>query len=153
MATICTREYRDAFKISTPQGVHGLSSNEVRSLSEGTDSEGGFLVPAEFMAKMVERLPATTALQSKVTQLQTSSDKLIMPKNSYSSSNLYTTGVRVNWVDEKTGPAAEEDATDFGNITIPIHTAMMYHDVTQQHDRGLGFRHPRLADIEIPRDG
>jgi HK97 family phage major capsid protein/HK97 family phage prohead protease len=128
---ISTKEYRDAFRNYLRKGIGGVGLSDVRALSEGTDSEGGFLVPAEFMAKMVEREAATTSLQSLVTQLTTSSDRLTMPKNAYSGSSLYTTGVRVNWVDEKTGPGSEEDATDFGSITIPIHTAMMYHDVTK----------------------
>jgi HK97 family phage major capsid protein/HK97 family phage prohead protease len=132
LATISSKSYRDAFRsYLRHKGNFGkMGMDAVRALSEGTDSEGGFLVPAEFMAKMVEREAASTALQSMVTNLSTGSDKLVMPKNAYSSSTLYTTGVRVNWVDEKTGPGSEEDATDFGNVTIPIHTAMMYHDVT-----------------------
>lgn len=131
MAAISTKSYRDAFRdYLRHKGLSNLGADARRSLSEGVDSEGGFLVPAEFMAKMVERLGAATALQSLVTGLTTSSDKLILPKNTYSGSSLYTTGVRVNWVAEKSGPSSEEDATDFGNIEIPVHTAMMYHDVT-----------------------
>lgn len=132
MNAVFSREYREAFitYIRSKGQLGRLSTSHERALSEGTDSEGGFLVPAEFLAKMVEREPAPTALQSLVTGLQAGTDKLTMPKNNYSASNLYTTGVRVQWVDEKTGPTSEADATDFGNITIPIHTAMMYHDVT-----------------------
>ncbi|MBV9214812.1 MAG: phage major capsid protein [Acidobacteria bacterium] len=131
LSAISTRSYGLAFREYIKKGIGGMGMDAVRALSEGTDSEGGFLVPAEFLAKMVERAPATTSVEAEVTTLQTGSDKLTMPKNAYSASSLYTTGVRVNWVDEKTGPNAEEDATDFGNVTIPIHTAMMYHDVTK----------------------
>lgn len=131
MSAISTRSYKLAFREYLRKGIGGLGMDAVRALSEGSDSEGGFLVPGEFLAKMVEREAAATQVQGQVTTLTTGSDKLTMPKNAYSASNLYTTGVRVQWVDEKTGPTSEANATDFGNITIPIHTAMMYHDVTK----------------------
>ena len=79
---------------------------------------------------MIEREAAMPVLSNLVTSLQTSSDKLIMPKNTYSASDKYTTGVRVEWVDEETGVENESNARSFGNVTIPIHTAMLYHDVT-----------------------
>lgn len=131
MESICTKTYRDAFvSMLRKKGFNNLGDGDRKALTSGTDDAGGFLVPAQFMAKMVEREPAPTALASLVTMLQTASDKLILPKNTYSASDKYTTGVRVEWVDEQTGPSSESNAKDFGNITIPIHTAMMYHDVT-----------------------
>ncbi len=131
MGTISQKSYRDAFaNYLRKKGLDNLGSGELKSLAEGADSAGGFLVPAQFLARMIERESAVPVLSNLVTSLQTSSDKLIMPKNTYSASDKYTTGVRVEWVDEETGATAEQNARAFGNITIPIHTAMLYHDVT-----------------------
>lgn len=132
MNAVFSREYREAFTMYVrKKGQRDLSPSHLRAISEGVDSEGGFLVPAEFLAKMVEREPASTELQNMVTGLTCGTDKLTMPKNAYSASDLYTTGIRVQWVDEKTGPTSEADPSDFGNITIPVHTAMMYCDPTK----------------------
>lgn len=131
MGTINQKSYRDAFaNYLRKKGLDNLGAGDIKSLAEGADSAGGFLVPAQFLARMIEREAATPVLSNLVTSLQTSSDKLIMPKNTYSASDKYTTGVRVEWVDEETGATQEQNARAFGNVTIPIHTAMMYHDVT-----------------------
>lgn len=131
MGTISTKTYRDAFtNYLRKQGADNLGAGDFKALAEGTDSAGGFLVPAQFLARMIERESAVPVLSNLVTSLQTSSDKLIMPKNTYSANDKYTTGVRVEWVDEETGVENESNARAFGNVTIPVHTAMLYHDVT-----------------------
>ena len=131
MGTISTKTYRDAFtSYLRKKGLDNLGAGDIKALAEGADSAGGFLVPAQFLARMIEREAAVPVLSNLVTQLQTSSDKLIMPKNTYSASDKYTTGVRVSWVDEETGVEDESNARNFGNVTIPIHTAMLFHDVT-----------------------
>lgn len=138
-ADISTKSYRDAFREYLKKGERGMGATDLKALAEGSDQAGGFLVPAEFLAKMVERSPADAVLASKVTNLTTSSDKLTMPKNNYSANDKYTTGVRVSWVDEEASGLQESNATDFGNITIPIHTAMLYHDVTKNLLEDSGF--------------
>lgn len=130
MASISTKSYRDAFaNYLRKKGEHNLGASDLKSLAEGTDSAGGFLVPAQFLAQMIERERAVGNLATLVNNLQTSSDKLIIPKNTYSASDKYTTGVRVEWTDEE-AELTEQNAKNFGNVTIPIHTAMLYHDVT-----------------------
>lgn len=130
MAAISTISYRNAFvNYLRKQGEFNLGAGDLKSLAEGTDSAGGFLVPAQFLAQMIERERAIGNLGTLVNTLQTSSDKLIIPKNTYSASDKYTTGVRVEWTDEE-ADLTEQNARNFGNVTIPIHTAMLYHDVT-----------------------
>ena len=131
MGEISTKSYRDAFtNYLRKKGIENLGAGDVKTLAGGTDSAGGFLVPAQFLARMIERQAAMGMLSNLVTTLQTSSDKLIIPKNTYSASDKYTTGVRVEWTDEEDGATVEQNAKNFGNVTIPVHTAMMYHDVT-----------------------
>lgn len=142
LESICTRSYKLAFREYIRKGIGGMGHDAIRSLNEGKDSDGGFLVPADFLAKMVERQSATTALQNLVTRLTTGSNMLGMPRNNYSASNLYRTPVRVNWVgaDTTSGPSSEEsNANLFGDIQIPIHTAMMYLDVTNNQVEDTGF--------------
>lgn len=138
----CTRAYKLAFRDYIRKGIGGVGMDAVRTLNEGKDSDGGFLVPADFLAQMVQRESASTALMGLVTRLQTGSNALVMPRNNYSASNIYRTPVRVNWVggDSTSGPSAEEsNANLFGNIQIPIHTAMMYLDVTNNQIEDTGF--------------
>lgn len=131
MGEISTKSYRDAFtNYLRKKGIENLGAGDVKTLNTGTDSAGGFLVPAQFLARMIEREAAIGNLANLVTNLQTSSDKLIIPKNTYSASDKYTTGVRVEWTDEEQGATTEQDAKNYGNVIIPVHTAMMYHDVT-----------------------
>lgn len=132
LSAISTKAYRDAFSAYIrKRGERNLSAGELRALQAGVDSAGGFLVPAEFIARMVERLPAETAVQNFVTQINTSSDQVIMPKNTYSASNLYTTGVRVTWVEETVGVSPSTGAENFGSVKIPVHTAMLQHDISR----------------------
>lgn len=131
LSDISTKSYRDAFyNYLAKKGVENLGNGDLKSLSVGTDSAGGFLVPADFLARMIEREPASPVLTNYVTQLMTNSDKLVMPKNTYSASDKYTTGVRVEWVEEESGSENEQNAKNFGTVSIPVHTAMFKHDLT-----------------------
>lgn len=132
MASISTNAYRDAFlKYLRNSGIERLGMSEVRVLQEGVDSAGGFLVPAEFIAQMIERRPPETTIQNYVTRFNTSSDRVIMPRNNYSASDLYTTGVRVNWVDEIPSYSPSTGAENLGSIQISVQTAMMEYPVTR----------------------
>lgn len=130
-AAISQKSYKDGFMKYLRKGIHGLSSNELKDMESGVDSDGGYLVPVQFMAKLIERKPTPTRLYGRVQRISTSSDKMEMPRSTYSEDDIYTTGIRVTWTGEK--PTANQHRTntpDLGNITIPIHTAMLSCGVT-----------------------
>ena len=47
-------EYRSAFKAYLQSGTKDISRDEIRALSEGTDADGGFLLPIDFYSKLIE---------------------------------------------------------------------------------------------------
>jgi HK97 family phage major capsid protein len=72
-------------------------------------------------------------MQSRVSRLNTSRDMLTMPKVTYTTDNLYTSGMRVTWTGEVPATATTHNVTDpvFGQVQIPIYTAMMSLPLTQ----------------------
>lgn len=124
-----TDAYRQAFRayIRTPAGGH-TKPEAMRALQEGVDAEGGFLVPEDFLAKIISREPTPTRVQARVTQLSTSRDALTIPKVIYTADDLYTTGIRVTWTNETVSAGSSSiRVTDpvFGQERIPVFTAMM----------------------------
>lgn len=132
LAAISTKSYRDAFWKGIKQGVHALSSNELKTLAEGNDGDGGTTVPVQFLAKLIEKKATPTRIAERVSRFQTNSDKLEIPRIVYDTDDIYTTGMRVTWTGETSSSSAHQATTpDFGNVVIPIHKASMSMDVTE----------------------
>jgi len=114
-------------------GLAGMSGAEIKTLQEGADQSGGFLVPADILSQVVAKSPAPTTVQSRVTQLNTGRDALVLPKVNYTTDDIYTTGMRVTWTGEVPSSSTAHRVTDpvFGQIRIPVHTAMLSLPVTQ----------------------
>jgi len=74
-----TPDYRDAFW----RGVKaGDFSKEMRALSVGTDTAGGFTVPDEFLRQLVSIMTLDAVMRPISTIIQTSSGTLSIPVNS-----------------------------------------------------------------------
>ena len=121
---ISTPEYkRDLTKYIRSKGMI-----ETKTLQEGLDDQGGVLVPADWLARIIARKPAPTSLAGLVTNLTTGRDRLVMPRVQCNADDLYVTNFRVTWTGEV--PASDSqayvnDAGLFGNVEIPIYTAML----------------------------
>lgn len=102
----------------------GFSVKEIKATqTESADTLGGYLVPEDFRAQVIMRLPGMVVMRQLGTVLTTSSDRLVLPKATGGDSR-YVGAVRVSWVDESpTAGTAATNAT-FGQVTIPIHTQM-----------------------------
>lgn len=133
LAAISTADYKNTFRTYLRKGLYGLSSAEIKTLQEGTDTAGGFLVPEEMLARIIERTPTPTRVQSRVMRFTTSRDRVSMPKVNYSTDNLYTTGMRVTWTGEVPASSTTHRVTDpvFGQVAIDVHTAMMSLPITR----------------------
>lgn len=123
-------DYKSAWlKLVQAKGdVHRLSGPEVKALEEGLDPQGGYLVPPEVLARLLSKRPAPTRLAGRVTDIVTGRDKVMMPKVKYATDDIFTTPFRVTWTGEN--PASDtahrvDDADLFGQIEIPVYTAMM----------------------------
>ncbi len=129
IARMGTDDYRGAFK-SYMRGK--ASYQELKTLQEGADTAGGFAVPADILDRVISREPTPTRVAGNVTQLQTSRDQLLIPKITYNTDNLYTTGMRVTWTGEVPASATTHRVTDpvFGQVSVPVFTAMMSLPIT-----------------------
>ncbi len=73
-----SKEYRNAlFNKYARFGKNGLTSDHVNVLTEGSDTEGGYLVPEEFEARLVENLVNADPIRAAATVIRTSSDRNI----------------------------------------------------------------------------
>lgn len=126
--------YREAFHNYLRKGWHGLANVEQKLLQEGADPSGGYLAPEDMLNEIVMRKPTPVRVRGYVRSMNTTRDAVVFPKVNYSASdnNLYTTGIKVTWTGEVPATATQSRVTDpvFGQIRIPIYTAMMSEPIT-----------------------
>jgi len=118
----------------------GMTVAEMKAAQvESSDTLGGYIVPEDFRADIIMRLPGLTVMRKLGTVLTTSSDRLVIPKATGGDSRRIS-AVRSTWVDESpTAGTAATNAT-FGQLTIPVNTQMMETSVSR----------PMLEDPAFP---
>lgn len=125
-------EYKAAFMEYVRKDPKLISASTYKVLQEGIDTEGGYLVPEDILAAIIQKVPTPTMVVTKVRQLQTMRDVLVIPRVNYTTDNLYTTGIRATWTGEVPASATSARVTDpvFGQTRVPVYTAMMSMPVT-----------------------
>lgn len=129
-------EYKDAFHRymrSAATGGQLMNDAAIKTLQEGLDVSGGFLAPEDIQNRVIQKEPTPTVLAGRVTRLTTSRDTMVFPQVTYTTNNQYTTPMRVTWTGEIPASATVHNVTDptFGQVRIPIYTAMMSIPVTR----------------------
>ncbi len=128
--------YMDAFNAmirlsyETKGNPHRKMDNlQIKALEEGLDPQGGYLIPPQYILRLISRLPAPTRVQSKVMTWTTGKDKITMPRLNYSeSTETFTTPFRVTWTGENPASSTVHRVNDtdlFGMMTIDVYTAML----------------------------
>lgn len=79
-----------------------------KALAEGVDADGGYLVPDDFRAQLIEHMNSAQAFRSFCTVIPTTSKYLELPK--------LTSDVQVTWGTEN--QAIATTTADFGNVTL-----------------------------------
>lgn len=122
-----TKEYKQTFRKYTRVGFNGLSAAEMKTLSEGSDTAGGFLVPEEMLNRIIQKKPTPTRVAGRVESVNVSRDSVLIPKVRYATDDIYTTGIRITWTGEVPSSSTVHRVTDpvFGQARIPVYTAMM----------------------------
>lgn len=122
-----SKEYKASFRNYLRRGFAGISDAERKTLSEGTDQAGGFLVPEEMINRIIQKAPTPTRVAGLVSSINISRDSVVMPKVSYATDDIYTTGVRATWTGEIPTSSTAHRVTDpvFGQTRIPVYTAML----------------------------
>lgn len=93
------------------------------TMVEAIGTLGGFAVPVDFQARIVERLRADSVVRSRAMVGQTSRDTVEMPVST-GGTDQYSSNVRVTWVDETPVAGTAETNLTFGMESIPVHTVM-----------------------------
>jgi HK97 family phage major capsid protein len=140
---ISTPEYKRAFvQMFRKKGVNGLRGQELKTIQEGLDDQGGAFVPPDFLMKIVARKPTPTRVAGMCTNLTTGRDRVVMPRQAYSADDIYTTAFRATWTGEIPSSSSAEDVNDTGltgNLEIPVFTAMLNASVTNDQVEDTGF--------------
>jgi len=130
-----------AVKAALEQGIYDVGVLK-STMVEGRDELGGYTVPVDFQARVIERLVGFTVIRPRATVLRTSRDMVSIPVST-GGDDQYTSAVRVTWVDETPSATQAESNLTFGMENIAIHTAM----VTTPISRNL------LEDAFFPLEG
>lgn len=111
----------ESLKIALAEGQDVRAMKTV--MVEAQDTLGGYVVPDDYRAQIIQRLMGLVVMRGRATTLTTSRDAVEIPTATGGGSQ-YTTAVRVTWVDET--PTAGTAATNltFGLERIPVHTVM-----------------------------
>lgn len=135
--TVQKKGYQPAFENYLRKGMNDLGPQDRKTLSEGTDSAGGFLVPEDYQTELIKKIATNATIRSRARVGTTSRDIAKWPKIHYTTDDKYTSGVRVTWTGESPTSSTVHRVTDpvFGLYSIPVHTCMaslpLYNDLIE----------------------
>jgi HK97 family phage major capsid protein len=120
------KTYPSAFEAYLRKGRDGMGPSDRKTLSEGVDNAGGFLVPEDMQASILKKVALVAVMRSRARVITTSRDMVKWPKVVYNTDDKYTSGVRLTWTGETPASTTVHRVTDpvFGEEQIPVHTAM-----------------------------
>lgn len=110
----------------------GRTVAEIKAtLEESSNDLGGYLVPEDYRAEILQRLVGRVVVRARARVVTTARDAVEWPRLEGGNSR-YTSAVRVTWVDETPSSAtvAQTNPT-FGMIRIPVHTVMARTDLSR----------------------
>lgn len=124
--SVQAKDYASAFEAYIRHGKDGLGPNDRKTLSVGVDSAGGFLVPEDMQTEIIRKVATDAMIRSRARVIQTGRDIVTWPRVNYTTDDKYTSGVRFTWTGETPSSSTVHRVTDpvFGEIKIPVHTAM-----------------------------
>lgn len=103
------KEFKKAYRFAEyAKALLNKDVSRVRALAEGTDADGGYLVPDEFRADLVQHMLSTNAIRNFATVIPMEGKYLEFPK--------LTSDVKVYWGTENTAIATT--TADFGNVVL-----------------------------------
>lgn len=118
------------FDVQQGLGVQEIKTNKTVQ-QEASLELGGALVPEDWRANLVQRMMGTTIVRRFASQITTTRDAVEWPKLE-GGDELYTSAVRVTWVDEvPTSATVAQTNFTLGTIRIPVDTVMARLDVSR----------------------
>lgn len=118
--------YSHAFEAYMRKGYRDMGPNDRKTLTVGSDSAGGFLVPEDYQLEIIKKSAVMATIRANARVAQTSRDMVKWPKITYTTDDKYTSGARMTWTGESPAASTVHRVTEpvFGMHTIPVHTAM-----------------------------
>lgn len=118
--------YSPAYESYLRKGTAEMGGTDRKTLSEGSDSAGGFLVPEDYQTELIKKIATMATIRSRARVATTGRDLAKWPKINYTTDDKYTSGVRLTWTGESPATSSVHRVTDpqFGLYSIPVHTAM-----------------------------
>jgi HK97 family phage major capsid protein len=112
--------------------VNALDTIDYKTLTEGTDTQGGYLVPDAYVPTLITKAPAPTRVNGLVERIPCSGARLTMPRVVYSTDDIYASGIRVTLTGETPSGGSAHRVTDpvFGTVSINIGTWMLSMPIT-----------------------
>ncbi len=117
--------YEKAYEAYLRKGAALLQHNypsDFKTLSEGIDSAGGYLVPPDFNAQLIKKIATVATVRQFAMVAQTGRDLAQWPKITYTADDKYTSGIRVTWAGAETYDSTSHEVTDqvFGMYDVPV---------------------------------
>lgn len=103
----CSPEYKSAFDAY----LRGEDYDR-KALSEGVDSAGGYLVPPDVLARVITRVPGLAVVEERATVINTSRDRVQIPRVAAASSDATMYGSAVSFTMVGETPAAGTGNTE-----------------------------------------
>ncbi len=120
------KDYPSAFEAWMRRGRKALGPQDLKTLTEGVDSAGGFMVPADFQMQIVKKIATLAVIRTIARVSTTSRDVTQWPRVVYNTDDEFTSAIRLTWTGEAPSSSTVHRVTDqvFGLASIPVHTAM-----------------------------
>ncbi len=118
--------YPPAFEAYLRRGKDHLGPQDLKTLTEGVDSAGGFMVPADFQMQIIKKIATLAIIRSLARVSTTSRDVVQWPRVVYNTDDEFTSAIRLTWTGESPSSSTVHRVTDqvFGLASLPVHTAM-----------------------------
>lgn len=123
---IAKKDYASAWESYIHKGFDGVGGTDRKTLYEGTDTAGGFLVPEDFHTELVKKMAGLTSVRPLARVVTVSRDVAKWPRINFTTDDIYTSGVKLYWTGEAPSSSTVHRVTDpvFGMIEVPVRTCM-----------------------------
>ncbi len=127
LKAIAKPEYKSAWMDYMTRGV------ESKALTEGIDTEGGYLVPPDIASEIITRLPGLAIVEERARIVNTTRDRVAVPRLGAAStdSTMYSSAVSFTMVGETPAAATASTAPAFEQLEINVYTAKMETEVSR----------------------
>lgn len=113
--------------------------NDYKTLSEGIDTEGGFMAPAQLNAELIKKMATMSTFRQNARIMQTTQQIVEWVRINYRSAaddtlgSKFTSPIRLTWSGEQPPTDTSVQVTDqtYGLWRIPVYTAMASQPITR----------------------